>query len=63
MINTNTHIISEYRHWEETHCCLLEGGDRCLLIDTGLDDKQQVMDLLVTTMESISDKMNITWKI
>lgn len=35
-IDSKTHIISEYRHWEETHCYLLEGKDRCLLIDTGL---------------------------
>ncbi|MSS11486.1 MBL fold metallo-hydrolase [Clostridium sp. WB02_MRS01] len=35
-IDTGTHIISEYRHWEETHCYLLEGEERCLLIDTGL---------------------------
>jgi glyoxylase-like metal-dependent hydrolase (beta-lactamase superfamily II) len=31
-----TSIISEYRHWEETHCYLLEGTEHCLLIDTGL---------------------------
>lgn len=31
-----THIISEYRHWEETHCYLIEGDERTLLIDTGL---------------------------
>jgi len=35
-IDARTHIISEYRHWEETHCYLLEGDDRALLIDTGL---------------------------
>jgi glyoxylase-like metal-dependent hydrolase (beta-lactamase superfamily II) len=35
-IDDHTHIISEYRHWEETHCYLLEGKDRALLIDTGL---------------------------
>lgn len=35
-IDEKTHIISEYRHWEETHCYLLEGNDRALLIDTGL---------------------------
>lgn len=35
-IDENTHIISEYRHWEETHCYLIEGNDRALLIDTGL---------------------------
>lgn len=27
---------SEYRHWEQTHCYLLMGKERALLIDTGL---------------------------
>lgn len=35
-IDEETYIISEYRHWEETHCYLLIGEKRCLLIDTGL---------------------------
>lgn len=35
-IDENTYVISEYRHWEETHCYLLNGGERSLLIDTGL---------------------------
>lgn len=35
-IDNDTHIISEYRHWEETHCYLLNGSERSLLIDTGL---------------------------
>lgn len=35
-IDKDTHIISEYRHWEETHCYLLSGTERSLLIDTGL---------------------------
>ena len=35
-IDTSTHIISEYRHWEETHCYVIEGINRTLLIDTGL---------------------------
>ncbi len=35
-IDTETYIISEYRHWEETHCYLLNGSERSLLIDTGL---------------------------
>lgn len=35
-IDGNTFIISEYRHWEETHCYLLNGTERSLLIDTGL---------------------------
>lgn len=35
-IDDKTFIISEYRHWEETHCYLLIGSQRSLLIDTGL---------------------------
>lgn len=35
-IDRETFIISEYRHWEETHCYLLNGSERSLLIDTGL---------------------------
>jgi len=35
-IDADTYIISEDRHWEETHCYLLNGNKRSLLIDTGL---------------------------
>ena len=35
-VDENTYIISEYQHWEETHCYLLIGSDRALLVDTGL---------------------------
>lgn len=35
-IDEQTYCISEYRHWEETHCYLLNGTERSLLIDTGL---------------------------
>ena len=35
-IDRETYAISEYRHWEETHCYLLLGRERALLIDTGL---------------------------
>ncbi len=35
-IDAETYIISEYCHWEETHCYLLNGNERSLLIDTGL---------------------------
>lgn len=34
--DSDTLMISEYRHPEETHCYLLRGGERSLLIDTGL---------------------------
>ena len=35
-IDNETFIISEYRHWEETHAYLLNGTEKSLLIDTGL---------------------------
>ena len=35
-LDGDTFVISEYRHWEETHCYLLCGNERSLLIDTGL---------------------------
>lgn len=35
-IDDDTSIISEYRHWEEPHCYLLNGDSCSLLIDTGL---------------------------
>ena len=35
-IDNQTFAISEYRHWEETHCYLLIGSEKALLIDTGL---------------------------
>ena len=35
-INNETYIISEYRHWEESHSYLLNGSEYSLLIDTGL---------------------------
>ncbi len=35
-IDSQTFAISEYKHWEETHCYLLCGKERAVLIDTGL---------------------------
>lgn len=35
-VDEDTCVISEYRHWKETHCYLLKGSERALLIDTGL---------------------------
>ena len=35
-IAADTFAISEEKHWEETHCYLLCGRERALLIDTGL---------------------------
>lgn len=55
-IDSDTHIISEYRHWEETHCYLLCGMERALLIDTGLGicdisrEVKKLTDLPVTAV-------------
>ena len=35
-IDTQTFAISEYQHYEETHCYLLCGQNKAALIDTGL---------------------------
>lgn len=55
-IDEETYIISEYRHWEETHCYLLNGNRRSLLIDTGLgigniyDEVRKLTDKPVTAV-------------
>lgn len=35
-IDDYTFSISEYKHWEQTHCYLVIGEEKALLIDTGL---------------------------
>lgn len=47
-IDKDTYAISEYKHWEETHCYLLCGSQRAILIDTGLgvDNIKEVVDEL-----------------
>ncbi len=30
-IDNDTFVISEYKHWEETHCYVLNGTERCLV--------------------------------
>lgn len=35
-IDADTFVISENKHWEETHCYLLLGTTHAVLIDTGL---------------------------
>ncbi len=47
-IDLQTFAISEYRHWEETHCYLVCGQERAALIDTGLgvSDVRGVADRL-----------------
>ena len=49
-IDGQTFAISEYRHWEETHCYLLCGQEKSVLIDTGLgvSNIKRVVDRLTT---------------
>lgn len=53
-IDANTYIISEYRHWEETHCYLLNGSERSLLIDTGLGISNIYEEVLKLTDKPVS---------
>ena len=53
-IDANTYIISEYRHWEETHCYLLNGNMRSLLIDTGLGISNIYEEVLKLTDKPIT---------
>jgi len=45
-LDRDTFAVSEYRHREETHCYLLSGEARAVLIDTGLgvSDIRRVVD-------------------
>lgn len=49
-IASQTFAISEYKHWEETHCYLLCGRERAILIDTGLgvSNIKNIVDSLTT---------------
>lgn len=47
-IDSHTFVISEYKHWEETHCYLLCGQNKSVLIDTGLgvSNIKEIVDCL-----------------
>lgn len=49
-VDEDTFVISEPKHWEETHCYLLCGTKKALLIDTGLgvSNIKKVVDGLTT---------------
>lgn len=53
-IDADTYIISEYRHWEETHRYLLNGNTRSLLIDTGLGISNIYEEVLKLTDKPIT---------
>ena len=47
-IDRDTFAISEYQHWEETHCYLICGTEWAILLDTGLgvSNIRQIVDQL-----------------
>mgnify|MGYP000131508568 CR=1 FL=1 len=55
-LSADTYALSEYSHWEETHCYLLLGKDRALLMDTGLgvgglkEEVERITSLPVTVV-------------
>ncbi|MCM1136781.1 MAG: MBL fold metallo-hydrolase, partial [Clostridium sp.] len=53
-IDEETYIISEYRHPEETHCYLLNGNRRSLLIDTGLGVSNLYAEIIKLTGKPIT---------
>lgn len=61
-IDNDTYIISEYKHWEETHAYLLNGAERSLLIDTGLGIKNIYDEVIkLTDKPVIAVATHIHW--
>lgn len=62
IIDSDTFAISEYKHWEETHCYLLCGDRKAILIDTGLGiaNIKEVVDSL-TSLPVIAITTHIHW--
>lgn len=61
-IDHNTFSISEYKHWEETHCYLLYGEKRAVLIDTGLgvSNIREIVDSL-TALPVMAVTTHVHW--
>ena len=61
-IDAQTFAISEYKHWEETHCYLLCGQERAILIDTGLgvSNIKKVVDTL-TKLPVMAVTTHVHW--
>lgn len=61
-IDCDTFAISEYKHWEETHCYLLLGEMFSILIDTGLGvaDIKKVVEC-ITTLPVLVITTHIHW--
>ena len=61
-IDSDTFAISEYKHWEETHCYLVCGTERAVLIDTGLgiSDIRKIVDRL-TSLPVMAVTTHVHW--
>lgn len=61
-IDSQTFAISEYKHWEETHCYLLCGRENAVLIDTGLgvSNIREIVDSL-TKLPVMAVTTHIHW--
>ena len=61
-IDSDTFAISEYKHWEETHCYLVCGTERAVLIDTGLgiSDIRKIVDGL-TSLSVMAVTTHVHW--
>ncbi|MDD6261381.1 MAG: MBL fold metallo-hydrolase [Clostridiales bacterium] len=61
-IDSQTFAISEYKHWEETHCYLLCGQESAVLIDTGLgvSNIRKIVDSL-TRLPVMAVTTHIHW--
>ncbi|MCI8610914.1 MAG: MBL fold metallo-hydrolase [Clostridiales bacterium] len=61
-IDEETFAISEYKHWEETHCYLLFGEKQAILIDTGIGvaNIKEVIDRL-TALPIMVATTHIHW--
>ena len=61
-IDRDTFSISEYKHWEETHCYLLCGEKYAVLIDTGLgvSNIRKIVDSL-TELPVVAVTTHVHW--
>lgn len=61
-IDRDTFAISEYQHWEETHCYLICGTERAILLDTGLgvSNIRPIVDQL-TTLPVMAVTTHVHW--
>ncbi|MBR1675845.1 MAG: MBL fold metallo-hydrolase [Clostridia bacterium] len=61
-IDSETFAISEYKHFEQTHCYLLLGNEKAVIIDTGLgvSNIKNVVDG-ITSLPVIATSTHVHW--